>query len=357
MRLRDFYYRTAGMLRGLALARRDFRQNRRLATAGERFLVVRHAAKRPYFYEVLLNWLEEFHPSVRARFELNQIGSRVPDWASYVLHLPWLQDPVQAWSPTAYQQANRLAAACQARGIPIINPVDRLANAGKESGASLIGTTGIRTPRIVRITDRRLFRQTRYGLELPLIVREDWRHGGLVCRADSPAEFGRIPLRRFERPIAVEFIDVRNPADGLCRKYRYTAAGEVGIAQSMHPCKSWYAKGAHTEFNERLRDEELAFISEVDPNHSRLQAARRALQLDFVAFDYSYTRDGRLVVWEANPYPVIQFGSEHRRYRWPAVQRVLAAMARLYLVRAGLDVPSDLEQKLQLDRDAAALAA
>jgi hypothetical protein len=356
MPLRDFCYRAAGFFRGFALARDDARQNRRLALAEERFLVVRHAGKRPHFYNVLLDWLEEFHPQVRARFELRQLNQPVRDWSPYVLHVPWLQDPVQAWSPTAYRQANQLGAACQSRGIPVINPVDRLAHAGKASGASLIGATGIRTPRIVRITDWRLFCQTRAGLELPLIVREDWRHGGPICRADSPAELGRIPKRRFVRPIAVEFIDVRS-SDGLCRKYRYTAAGDVGVAQSLHPCKSWCAKGSHAEFNEKLRDEELAFIGEPDPNHMRLQAARRALQLDFVAFDYSYTHDGRLVVWEANPYPAIQFGTEHRRYRWPAVRRVLAAMARLYLVRAGLDVPPELDGELELCRHATSARA
>ena len=49
-----------------------------------------------------------------------------------------------------------------------------------------------------------------------------------------------------------------------------------------------------------------------------------------MAFDYSYDHTGRLVVWEGNPFPHIQFGSHHRQYRWPAVERGLAAMTRLY---------------------------
>jgi hypothetical protein len=353
MTLRDYFYRLPGLaqlnglVQGRALARHDAQLNRRWATADERFLVVRHAGDRPHFYDVLLNWLETHYPRVRARFELQQITCHIRDWKPYVLHVPWLQDPVQAWSPTAYKQANRLATACRARAIPIVNPVDRLTNAGKEAGARTIGAMGIRTARIMRITDRREFRETRYGFDLPLIVREDWRHGGFVCRADTPAEFRRIPLWKFKRPIVMEFIDVRDPHDGLCRKYRYVAAGDWGVPQSMHPCKSWFAKGSYTEFNDRLRDEEVAFISRPDPSHERLQAARRALGLDFLAFDYSYDRDGQLVVWEANPYPLIHFGSHHRQHRWPAVRRVLAAMARLYLERAGLDVPPGLAEELE----------
>lgn len=355
--LRDLWYRATGSLAAVPLSWHDSRRNRRFATAQERFLIVRHPRKSPHFYDVLLSWLEANHPAVRSRFELHLLGGRIRQRSYYVLHVPWLQDPVQAWSPTAYQQADRLARDCDALGIPIINRVDRLANAGKVNGAALIGATGIRTPRMARVVDLEVFRETRYGLELPLFVREDWRHSGPIFRVDSPAELRQLPVRRFRRPVAVEIIDVQDPRDGLYRKYRYLAAGEFGLPLSMHPCRSWFAKGTRTEFNAALRDEELAFLSQPDPNHERLQAARRALGLDFVAFDYSYDRQGRLVVWEANPFPYIHFGTVHRQYRWPAVERALAAMARLYLTRAELPVPVALASHLQFARGAQGCAA
>lgn len=354
MNLRDLRYRMKAAFASLPLAWHDARRNRHCVVAPERFLIVRHSGNKPHFYDVLLKWLEANHPSVRARFELRQLNCSIRDWKRYVLHVPWLQDPVQAWSSTAYVQANRLAAECDARAVPIINRVDRISNAGKFEGAQRIASIGIRTARMARITDPELFRETCCGLEFPLFVREDWQHGGPIHRADSLAEVQRLPLRRYRRPIAVELIDVQDPRDGLYRKYRYVAAGDIGYPVSMHPCRSWYAKGSHTEFNESLRDEELAFFTQPDPNHQRLQAARRALGLDFVAFDYSYDRAGNLVVWEANPYPHIQFGSIHRQYRWPAVARLLAAMTWLYLSRAGLIAPAELDEQLQFDSRAIA---
>lgn len=349
MNLREIRYRTKAAFASLPLAWHDARRNRRFVAGTERFLIVRHAGNKPHFYDVLLKWLEANHPAVRARFELRQLNCTVRDWKPYVLHVPWLQDPVQAWSPRAYAQANRLAAECDARAVSIINRVDQLANAGKVEGAKRIASVGIRTAKMVRITDPSFFRETACGLEFPLFVRDDWRHGGPIHRADSLLEVKRMPLRQFRRPVATEIIDVRDPRDGLYRKYRYVAAGERGFPVSMHPCRSWYAKGSHTVFNELLRDEELAFITQPDPNHERLQAARRALGLDFIAFDYSYDRAGKLVVWEANPYPHLRFGSIHRQYRWPAVARVLAAMTWLYLSRAGLAVPSELDELLRFD--------
>jgi len=330
----------------VALARRDAKRNGCWATADQRFLIVRHARNKPNFYDVLLTWLEKNHPELRKRFELHRLPCHIRDWRPYVLCVPWLQDPVQAWSPTAFAQANNLAEACDARAIPIINRVDRLTAAGKASGAALIAKAGIRTAKMALIENPDLFRETFCGLTLPLFVREDWRHCGPVIRVESDSEVRKIRLSRFRRPVAVEFVDVRSSIDGLCRKFRYVAAGEIGYPLSMHPSKAWFVKGSNTEFSETLRDEELNFLMHADPNHERLQAARRSLGLDFVAFDYSYDREGRLIVWEANPYPTIHFGSEHRRYRWPAVARCLAAMTRLYLQRALLAIPSELEDWL-----------
>ena len=349
MNLRDLWYRATGAVAAISLSHHDAQQNGRFATAQERFHIVRHPHRRAHFYDVLLQWLEVNHPQVRSRFELHRLPCRIRARGRYVLHVPWLQDPVQAWSPTAYRQAHRLAQDCDAFEIPIINRVDGLVHAGKAAGAALIGAAGIRTARTARIDDRKVFKRSYGGLELPLIVREDWGHGGPITRVSSPAEFKRVPWRRLRRPIAMEFIDVRTARDGLFRKYRYLAAGEVGVPMSMHPCRTWIAKGSHTQFNDTLRDEEVAFLTQPDPNHERLQAARRLLGFDFVAFDYSYDRAGRLVVWEANPFPHILFGSVHRQYRWRAVERGLAAMARLYLVKAGLEVPAELAAQIEFD--------
>ncbi len=324
----------------------DAIQNRRFATADQRFLVVRHPSKNPFFYDVLLHWLEQSFPAVRSLFELRTIPFHIPHGSNYVLHIPWLQDPVQKWSPTVYRQANRLATQCDDLGIPIINRVDRLPNAVKSTGARLIGSAGIRTPKMALIDNADEFRETHGGLELPLLVREDWGHGGLVCRADTSAEVQKLPLRRFSRPVAVEFIDVQSRRDRLYRKYRYVAAGDLGIAHSMHVCKGWKAKGTEAEYTDALRDEELAYTSCPDPNHEQLQAARVALGLDFVAFDYSYDLAGRLIVWEANPYPHIHFSNTRRLYRRPATIRTLAAMVSLYFMRAALSVPAEIEELL-----------
>jgi hypothetical protein len=73
---------------------------------------------------------------------------------------------------------------------------------------------------------------------------------------------------------------------------------------------------------------------------------REALGLDFVAFDYGYDHENRMVVWEANPYPFIPAFSRRRlAYRNTALDRTLAALLALYLEAGGLAIPEQLMRR------------
>jgi len=113
---------------------------------------------------------------------------------------------------------------------------------------------------------------------------------------------------------------------------------------SMHVSPDWRTKGEalKTLYSDALRDEDVAYIGRPEPHHSLFVAAREALELDFVAFDYGIDADGAPVVWEANPYPMIHLLDGRRRYRTKPTFRVFAAMTALYLTRAGVEVPPDL---------------
>ena len=335
-----------GMWAGMALW--DSLSNLRHTWGERRFLVVHHPTRSPFMYDPLLHWLATYHPDVRALFELHLLPCHIRDWPRYALHVPWLQDPVQAWSRATYRFASRLAAACDRHGVPIVNRVEHPPNAGKLAGARLIGSVGFRTPRMAPIHDLAEFRETRLAIPLPLFVREGQGHGGPMLRADTEAEVGVLPLGSLRRPVAVELIDVRTPGDGLFRKYRYVVAGEVGVRQSLHVTEGWAAHGHDTVFSDALREEEVAFTETAEPEHARFVAAARAMGLDFVAFDYSFDDAGRIVVWEANPFPFIHFVGGRRRYRTAATERVLAAMVKLYLDRAGMDAPPDFDEILRI---------
>jgi len=335
-------------VRPLTVFLEDYSNNKRYKNSESKFLVVRHGRKHPRLYNIILNWTESNLPDVRPYFELHQLPCRISDWSKYKLHLPWLQDPVQQWSPRAYKQACKVSRQCDELKIPTINRVENLINASKSNGARLIGSVGIRTPKMVKIIDINTFKNDLGGLELPLIIRNDWGHGGMIHLIETIDQLNNVSLNGITRPIAIEFIDTQSE-DGLYRKYRYTLAGETGFPQSMHVRKHWEVRGNKTEFSDTLVNEEKRYIHNCDPNHGQLLAACKALKLDFVAFDYSYDPEGKLVVWEANPYPFLHVpGTKkiRRVYRRPAVNRLMAGILRMYLRNAGMDYDNRLDRMI-----------
>jgi hypothetical protein len=208
---------------------------------------------------------------------------------------------------------------------------------------------GVLTPRMALVTDRREFEASLLGLRLPLFIRDDWGHTRNQFRVDAPADLPRIPWGEFARPVAIEIVDVRDPRDGLHRKYRYVAAGDLGVSHHVQTSEDWITRGENRVITPETRDEELAYITQPDPHHELLQRARRALGLDLVAFDYGHTADGRMIVWEANPFPTIVFGTHRLIYRNPAIHRTLLAIVRLYLAAASLPIPAKIDDALAAD--------
>ena len=324
----------------------DYSNNRRYANSETKFLVVRHGRVKPRRYDIILDWIEANFPEVRSYFELHQLPCRITDWSKYKLHLPWLQDPVQKWSMRTYRHACKISTRCDELNIPIINRVDNLLNASKSNGSRLIGSAGMRTPKVVCLHNIDTFKKDLGGLELPLIIRDDWGHGGVMHLIENMQQVKNLSLNGIARPIAIEFINTQSE-DGLYRKYRYTLAGDIGVPQSMHVRNIWLVRGNKTIHSDTLYNEEKIYLQNPDPNHDRLLAACKLMELDFVAFDYSYDQEGKPVVWEANPYPYLHIPGEKRKYRRPATEKTLAAITRMYLDKAGLPVNQKIEKILQ----------
>ncbi len=187
------------------------------------------------------------------------------------------------------------------------------------------------------------FRHDAGGLEFPFFIREDWGHGGTMERVDNSEQLARVRIEQYRRPIAIELIDVMS-ADGLYRKYRYFAIGDYGISHHLLTTSEWITRGADRIYDPQTRAEELAFIACPNPHHAQFQQARRELGLDYVAFDYGYDHSGRVVVWEANPYPFIHWPASGGKseFRIAALHRTLATMLLFYLEAAGVDAPTQL---------------
>jgi hypothetical protein len=163
-----------------------------------------------------------------------------------------------------------------------------------------------------------------------------------MLRADTPDQARRLPLERFRAPVAIELVDLADARDRLYRKYRYLVAGDRGVPHHVQASATWVTRGRDRVVTDATRAGELDYIESPSLHHDRFQRARHALGLDVVAFDYAIDADGEPVVWEANPYPFLQFSRRGLAYRNDALHRSIAILVALYFERAGLAMPGGL---------------
>jgi len=329
------------------VAARDAALNTRWRHPEPGILLVRSARKAPWFYAGFLDWLALNFPQARARFELTLLDSnRMANPSDFRLLVPWLQDPIQHWSTRAYDRACAVTERFAARDIPVVNPPAALTGSAKSCTLATARSLGIRAGRTTSLSGVDDLDRAAAELGFPFIVRPDWGHGYQGVRLDSFEDIRAFRARLFSqtgKPVAIQFIDTSS-ADGLFRKYRYLTAGNRGVSVHLIVSAHWQVRGDNKIVNDNALAEELAFICAPNPHAGTFDRLRRALGLDLVAFDYGQDPDGNLVVWEANPYPHIAFGADSvaLRFRSLAVHRCYAAMACLYLARAGLDIPPAL---------------
>lgn len=172
-----------------------------------------------------------------------------------------------------------------------------------------------------------------------MLVRRRWGHGGEMRRLDTESSFERWWAEARLDPtswVAGEYIDVRS-CDGWYRKYRYFMAGSRGSARHLILSPNWEVRPKDRIRTASAREEEIAYVTTECPHHALFDAARRALEFEIAAFDYSYDANGRLVVWEVNPNPDLSRPpGEVGEYLAPIVERSYGVLADFYAERAGL---------------------
>ena len=341
-------------IRQAARPLRDHISNIRYSRGDDRFLVLRHPAALPSYYEKFLEWTHSNHPELRRRFELRLITESIGDWSRYSLVIPWLPETFLYRNSVARSQAAQLVAGARENGLPVINPPEKLLAISKHDASQQLIAAGVNAAKTVRITDPAEFHLKTCGLNLPILIREDLAHGGWspVFKVHSQDELNQVPIDQMEMPIAVEFIDTRSKADGLFRKYRYMAMGDIGISHTLQISEHWEVRSGVRKLTPSTVAEELDYCDHFDPNHKIFQAARRALGLDFLAFDYSYDHHGKMVVWEINVLPGLGLPDKSdRAHLIRPIERAMAATLKLYLERSGQTVPPELESQIEIPPD------
>ena len=337
-KIKRFMHTVPHMRETLALTARHRARTR---DDSPRILALRHFFHQNRFpcHNHFLNWVWQNAPDAAAHFQLGLLPMTRLRWDEVALFTPWLQDPVTDDMPAHYRRAKEIEDECIARGIPVVNGVSTFCNSVKSTALSLLREAGIKAARSVPIHDIAEFRQTMGGLTPPFIIREDFKHRSGSVLIETPDALEHVPWRTFSKPVAIEFIDTLG-SDGLYRKYRCMMIGDRALPRHMIPSRNWNVHAGDRKSTPRTNDEEISYMSGSDPNCAALDRARKVLGFDIVAFDYSYDREGNLVIWEPNPSPIIWTRSVEEsplaNHHTAAIARIYAAILSLYLNRAGL---------------------
>ena len=228
-------------------------------------------------------------------------------------------------------------------GLPLLNPPDRIPPTCRDALPSLLaGIPGLTAPATRRLTRAEL---ERIRLDRPLLVRPLNSHGGhdlakIEGQAGLEAYLARTPFDAF---FVTDFADFAS-ADGYWRKYRFIFVDRQVFPYHLAIHTDWliHYYRADMGLEPWMKQEEEAFLTDhrcAFPGALAEAVAKvaRRLDLDYGGMDCAVTRDGRVVVFEANACMLLHLhdSPEDFPYKHRLVPRITEAISRMVLARKG----------------------
>ncbi|SFG39865.1 hypothetical protein SAMN05518865_111223 [Duganella sp. CF458] len=197
--------------------------------------------------------------------------------------------------------------ACRTHRIPVINSIQRGWDVRHSTTLNRFREAGVHCPRCQKFSS-----VEEIELAYPLILRVDGIHQGqqmqLVHSADEARALVDATRARFllsggrELPppnLAIEFIDVAD-AEGMFHKYRAYVVGSKVIVRHKTKGPHWLVNFASSESTGGSGHAKGCSTAGSEADAGLLVRAGRASGSDVTALDYSITRSGEYVFWEAN---------------------------------------------------------
>ena len=199
------------------------------------------------------------------------------------------------------------------RGVPgrVINKPEAVLRSSRDQVARLLtGIAGMIVPKAVRLDGAKpgiaVKTLERAGITPPIILRKTGTHAGKIVGLFDGVDEAVAALEPGEH-IATQFVDFAS-ADSLYRKFRVYFIGSHVILRHMVISDNWnvHVRERTRFMSERpeLIAEERALFESEEPFAPEVRkvfdAVRERMPLDFFGMDFGITRDGQVVLFEAN---------------------------------------------------------
>lgn len=237
---------------------------------------------------------------------------------------------------------------------PLLNPPQQIWHLDRDKlHARLAGIEGLVIPAtlaagrdlLVEISEEREWLSAvAEDLTFPIIIRPRGSHAGVgLEKVDEAIELSLYLDERDEQEFFVSrFIDYASE-DGLFRKYRVVFVDGTAYACHMAIANRWdiWYLNAGMAASESKRLEEAAFMQTFDIGFGRrhrsvLAAIAERIGLDYFIIDCAETRDGALLVFEADNTAVVHNMDppDVFPYKPPQMQKIFTAFASMITRRA-----------------------
>ncbi len=346
-------------------------------TTAPKLLIVRHGEGRGRlndYWGSFWDHLRQNRPEIHDHLRFVETGQALPAMDDVRAVLFLLGDPLSQLYPDCYDHAARIRDIAAERGIPVHNDPDALSRFGRVTQHQSWRTADVPTPRVERVSSREDLYRLVSTVGPSFIFRSEHGHSQrdmILVRSDQDLD---ALLSAVPRPegVFIEFVDSRagylerDPSSVYARYYhkrRSIVVGDTVRTNHLYFSASPIVGLASSTFNARFRVAEAithprTFLKELywlreclreDYRHwagvsefeSVLVRATRALDLSFAAIDYSVFADGRIILWEANPYPgAVTYAKMPRLRRVPSRAKGIFDSLGAGLLRL-LDGPSD----------------
>jgi hypothetical protein len=176
---------------------------------------------------------------------------------------------------------------------------------------NLADVAGLEIPPTIQVSRAQL--ETGAGFAFPFIARPLVSHAGFgLARLANAQDLVRYLAERGEEDFFISpYIDYAS-ADGRFRKYRIALVGGRPMPVHMAVCDEWkvWYLNAEMALSAAKRAEEAAFMQSFDSGFAgrhvgALAEMSRRIGLDYVLVDCAETRDGRLLVFEADHCAIV----------------------------------------------------
>lgn len=243
-----------------------------------------------------------------------------------------------AESPDAISHLELASRVMASQDKPALNDPRKVVNTSRLRLPDTLRHTDIHVPHVHEVRREDLERGET-GVAFPIIARPAGSHAGIgLARLTSAAECAAY-VKEFEAQTyyVSNFVDYSSE-DGFFRKYRIVFVDGIPYPVHLAISPNWmiHYYNAPMAENQWMRDEESRFLADLravfdGSRYQALGALAQAVGLEYFGIDCSIERDGRILMFEADPAMLVHTSDPPDLYPYkkqyiPRIYRALEAM-------------------------------